>query len=308
MKTNARALQRLVGSIRLVEAGRGGGGGVPPLRLELLPTTPPSVSKVCPPSLYLSLDDRRGDDTVGAMKTRTPRPASFVGYLRVSREDQGRSGLGLEAQTAAIRKYVEDVGGRLVELVVEVDSGDNDDRPELGRALKLVTRLGATLVVAKLDRLARSVAKGAAVLRDPNVKVKVADSPEASVLELHLRLALAQEERRLISERTIAALAATKAKGTKLGSARPGHWRGREEARRRGAARGAAAAAAARRAASAPMLEQARGIVEAHPTASLRELAAALEAAGVLTATGCTTWTACGVQRLRRALETVGAP
>lgn len=295
---SARGNRPVLGAVRLVDSGK-----APALRLELLPDPANPLGS----SLFLCLDDRRGGDTMRGMKTRTTRPSPFVGYVRVSTAEQGRSGLGLEAQTAAIRKYVDEAGGRLVELVVEQDSGDNDDRPELGRALALVVRLGATLVVHKLDRLARSVAKGAAVLRDPNVKVRVADSPEASKLELHLRLALAEEERRLIAERTAAALAAAKARGVKLGSSRPGHWVGREAARRRGAAAGNAASAAARRAASAPMLEQARPIVAAHAEASLRQLGKALEAAGVATATGCTSWSACAVQRLRRALEAAGA-
>jgi DNA invertase Pin-like site-specific DNA recombinase len=171
----------------------------------------------------------------------------------------------------------------------------------LAKALALVARLRGVLVVSKLDRLARSVALVARTLRE-GVKVRVASSPEASTLELHLRAALAEEERRLIAERTKAALAAAKARGTKLGSARPGHWRGREAARLRGAKAATAAAAAARREAAAPLMAQAAPIVAAHPNATLRQLAAELERAGVATATGCPKWSACGVARLRKAL------
>jgi DNA invertase Pin-like site-specific DNA recombinase len=119
---------------------------------------------------------------------------------------------------------------------------------------------------------------------------------------LHLFMEMARVEARLISERTKAALAAAKARGTKLGSARAGHWRGREAARLRGAKAATAAAAAARRAAAAPLLAQAAPIVAAHENATLRQLAAELERAGVATVTGCQKWSACGVARLRKAL------
>jgi DNA invertase Pin-like site-specific DNA recombinase len=232
----------------------------------------------------------------------TKRPVPCVAYIRVSTEEQSKSGLGLEAQEHACRESVEDMGGRLVEVIREQDSGDNDDRPGLAKALALVARLRGVLVVSKLDRLARSVALVARVLREGVVKVRVASSPEASTLELHLRAALAEEERRLIGERTKNALAAAKKRGTKLGSARPGHWKGREAARLRGAKAATAAAAAARREAAAPLLAQAAPIVAAHENATLRQLAAALERAGVATATGCPKWTATGVARLRKAL------
>jgi DNA invertase Pin-like site-specific DNA recombinase len=289
----------LAGGVLVVEAARGVGGGVPPFRLELLEQDPPGARGQSLSNLYLSLDDRQGGDTVSPMSTKRPVPC--VAYIRVSTEEQSKSGLGLEAQEHACRESVEDMGGRLVEVIREQDSGDNDDRPGLAKALALVARLRGVLVVSKLDRLARSVALVARTLR-AGVKVRVASSPEASVLELHLRAALAQEERRLIGERTKAALAAAKARGTKLGSARAGHWKGREAARLRGAKAATAAAAAARREAAAPLLAQAAPIVAADENASLRQLAAELERAGVATATGCQKWSACGVARLRKAL------
>ena len=296
-----RKRRPLAGSVLVVEASKGVGGGVPPFRLEHLEQAPPVRHQAPGGNLYLSLDDRRGGDTVSPMSTSTKRPVPCVVYVRVSTEEQGRSGLGLEAQERACRESVEELGGRLVEVVSETSSGDNDERPGLAKALALVARLRGVLVVAKLDRLARSVALVARTLRE-GVKVRVASSPEASTLELHLRAALAEEERRLIGERTKAALAAAKARGTKLGSARPGHWKGREAARLRGAKAATVAAAAARREAAVPLLAQAAPVVAANPNASLRELAAELERAGVATATGCTTWTATGVARLRKAL------
>ena len=294
-----RKRRPLAGGVLVVAtAGKGGGGGGTPLRLELLDVDPPARLQAADLHLYLSLDDRRGGDTVSPM---SKRPTPCVVYVRVSTEEQGKSGLGLEAQEAACRTSVEELGGRLVEVIREQDSGDNDDRPGLAKALALVTRLRGVLVVAKLDRLSRTVALVARTLRE-GIKVRVAASPEASTLELHLRAALAEEERRMIGERTKAALAAAKARGTKLGSARPGHWKGREAARLRGAKAATVAAAAARREAAVPLLAQAAPVVAANPNASLRELAAELERAGVATATGCTTWTATGVARLRKAL------
>jgi len=295
-----RKRRPLAGGVLVVEAARGVGGGVAPFLLELLEQAPPARHQAPGGNLYLSVDDRRGGDTVSPMSTKRPVPC--VVYVRVSTEEQGRSGLGLEAQERACRESVEELGGRLVEVISEQDSGDNDKRPGLAKALALVARLRGVLVVAKLDRLARSVALVARVLREGVVKVRVAASPEASTLELHLRAALAEEERRLIGERTKNALAAAKARGTKLGSARPGHWKGREAARLRGAKAATAAAAAARREAAAPLLVQAAPVVAAHPNASLRELAAVLESAGIATATGCPKWTATGVARLRKAL------
>lgn len=248
--------------------------------------------------VYLTLDDQQGSATLRDM---SKRPDAFVIYLRVSTDEQGRSGLGLDAQRTACEEFVRAAGGRLVEVVEEVASGGDDDRPGLHRALQLAARANATLLVAKLDRLGRSVALVAQTLRS-STQLKVAEHPDASVLELHLRAVVGEEERRLIRERTRAALAEAKRKGKALGSARPGHWDGREDRRLAGSITGAARAAEARRKRAAGLLAQARPIVEAHADASLRALAAALEAAGVLTATGCTTWTPTGVQRLRAAL------
>jgi DNA invertase Pin-like site-specific DNA recombinase len=276
--------------VRVVEAGKGLG-----YLVELHPPTPGS--------LYLSLDDPRRSDTLGGMKS-TSKPETFVAYVRVSTQEQGRSGLGLEAQEAAVRGLVEARGGRLLELVTEVASGDNDYRPELGRAVALAVRTGATLVVAKLDRLARAVAKVATLLRD-GLKVRVADCPEASTLELHLRATIAEEERRLISQRTKEALEAARRRGVKLGSARPGHWDGNEDARARGQRQAVHAAATARKEALASLLEQARPVVEGMRGSSLREIAAALQGAGVLTSRGCEVWTATGVKRLLQSLATV---
>lgn len=277
-----------VWSLRVAQAT--GSTGATRYRLELVDAD----------GLYLTLDDHRGSDTVTRMTT-TRKLAPFVIYLRCSTTEQARSGLGLDAQLAACRAYVREQGGRIVEEITEVESGSNDDRPGLARAMAMTARVNGTLVVAKLDRLGRSVAKVATVLKS-GLKVRVAESPEASTLELHLRAVVAEEERRAIAARTTAALAEARRRGVKLGSAREGHWQGREEARRRGSLAGSVAAAMRRRERSAGLLEQARPILAATEGQSLRAQAQALEAAGVLTPSGQVQWTATGVKRLRALL------
>ena len=139
----------------------------------------------------------------------------FVTYLRVSTERQGQSGLGLEAQRAAVAAHVL-VRGEVVSEFVEVESGKRADRPELARALAEAKRAGAVLLIAKLDRLARNVAFIANLL-ESGVEVTAADMPEANRFVLHIMAAVAEQEGRAISERTRAALAAAKARGIKLG-------------------------------------------------------------------------------------------
>jgi len=139
----------------------------------------------------------------------------FVAYYRVSTAKQGRSGLGLEAQRASVQSYVKD--GQIIAEYVEVESGKRNDRPELAKAIEHARREEATLIIAKLDRLARSVAF-IFTLRDSGVRFIACDMPEANTLTIGLLAALAQHERELISERTKAALAAKKARGCFLGS------------------------------------------------------------------------------------------
>ena len=249
--------------------------------------------------LYISLDGQRENDTTRGMSSA--RVESFVVYVRVSTEEQGKSGLGLDAQLASCRAFVERQGGRIVEEIREVDSGANDERLGLARAMALAVRTRGTLLVAKLDRLGRSVALVASTLKSGQ-KVRVADYPDASTLELHLRAVIAEEERRLIGERTRSALAQAKLRGVALGSARSGHWEGREDRRRAGGIAGCAAAVLARRERAAGMLEQARPIVEANASVSLRALGECLRAAGVLTAHGLEQWTPASVKRLREQL------
>lgn len=169
----------------------------------------------------------------------------IVTYYRVSTKQQGESGLGLEGQRAAVEAYCRQIDGRIKSNYTEVESGKLADRPELARALAHARRSKATLVVAKLDRLARNVAFLSALM-DSSVPFVACDNPHANRLTLHILAAVAEAEAKAISDRTKAALNAYKARGGKLGSARPGHWDGREERRRAGAAKAAAASAQVR--------------------------------------------------------------
>jgi DNA invertase Pin-like site-specific DNA recombinase len=141
----------------------------------------------------------------------------IINYYRVSTAKQGRSGLGLEAQRAAILSFCANRGCEPLGEYVEVESGKHDDRPELAKALHHARVTGATLVIAKLDRLSRNLAFLAA-LQDAGTKFVAADMPEANELTIHIMAAMAQAERKAISRRTKEALAVAKARGTKLGN------------------------------------------------------------------------------------------
>jgi DNA invertase Pin-like site-specific DNA recombinase len=143
----------------------------------------------------------------------------FVSYLRVSSAQQGQSGLGLEAQRAAVDGYLNGGNWKLVQELVEVESGKRNDRPKLAEALRLCRRHKATLVIAKLDRLARNV-HFISGLMESDVEFVAADRPKADRFELHLYAAFAEKEGKDISIRTKAALAAAKARGTRLGGRR----------------------------------------------------------------------------------------
>jgi len=141
---------------------------------------------------------------------------TYVGYYRVSTDRQGRSGLGLEAQRAAVAGYLDGGNWTLLDTFTEVESGRRNDRPELAKALDLCRRRKATLVIAKLDRLARNVAF-IANLMDADVEFVAVDMPEATRITLHIYAAMAEHEAEQVSQRTKAALAAAKARGRKLG-------------------------------------------------------------------------------------------
>ena len=141
----------------------------------------------------------------------------FVPYYRVSTDRQGRSGLGLEAQQKAVRDYLNGGAWEIVAEFVEIESGKRADRPELAKALEVCRKHKAKLVIAKLDRLSRNLAF-IATMMESGVEFMAVDDPHASKLTLHILAAVAEHEREAISERTKAALAAAKARGTRLGT------------------------------------------------------------------------------------------
>jgi DNA invertase Pin-like site-specific DNA recombinase len=143
----------------------------------------------------------------------------FVGYLRASTDKQSRSGLGLEAQQAAVEQYVAGCRGIMVADFIEIESGRRADRPKLVEALRLCRVHGATLVIAKLDRLARNVAF-ISHLMDGAVEFVAVDFPMANRLTLHILAAVAEHEAHIIRDRTRTALTAAKARGVKLGGDR----------------------------------------------------------------------------------------
>ena len=141
----------------------------------------------------------------------------FVSYLRVSTDRQGKSGLGLEAQRNAVADYLNGGNWELIAEFVEVETGKRDDRPKLREALHRAKVTGATLVIAKLDRLSRNLAFIAA-LQDSGAKFVAADMPEANETMIQFMAVIAQHERKMISTRTKAALAAARARGKRLGN------------------------------------------------------------------------------------------
>lgn len=141
----------------------------------------------------------------------------FVGYYRVSTRRQGESGLGLEAQKETISCYLNGGNWELIGEFTEIESGKKDDRPELSKALQLCRITGATLIIAKLDRLARNVAF-ISRLMEGGVDFIACDFPQANRLTVHIIAAVAEHEREMISKRTREALAAKKARGERLGT------------------------------------------------------------------------------------------
>ncbi|HMH12111.1 MAG TPA: recombinase family protein [Edaphobacter sp.] len=218
----------------------------------------------------------------------------FVSYLRVSTARQGVSGLGLEAQREAVASYLD--GGRwtLVEEVVEVESGKRNDRPAIAEALRLCRLHQATLVIAKLDRLARNV-HFISSLMESGVEFVAVDFPQANRLTVHILAAVAEHEATMISARTVAALAAAKVRGVALGGRRG------DPARMSAvAAKGNKASAAARSAKAAKRNADVLPVIEGLRVAgisSFRQIAAELNQRGITTPRGCE-WSAVQVQRI----------
>ena len=215
---------------------------------------------------------------------------SYVGYARVSTDGQGRSGLGLEAQEATIRRHLRDDDKLLMPIMVEVESGKRADRPVLAAALARCRLTGATLLLAKLDRLSRDRGFVGAVLAG-GVPVEFCDIPASKgatgAFILGIMAEVAQLEAGLISERTKAALAASKARGTVLGGYRGGP-----------PPNGALGAAENRKRADAFATRVAPMAFEMHERGlSLHAIAASLTEQGIVTPRGGA-WTATAVRRV----------
>ena len=221
---------------------------------------------------------------------------SFVSYLRVSTQKQGQSGLGLEAQRKAVENYLNCGDWNLIEEVVEVESGKKNKRPKLNEAIELCKASGATLVVAKIDRLTRDAAF-LLNLKDAGIDFIAADMPEANRLTIGIMALVAEQEREAISKRTKEALAAAKVRGVQLGAYRDGNFVGRvgtsKDAKNASEAR--TALYRSRAAAKLPMIKK----VDPDNSLSLRGIAQKLNDLGVPTISGKGNWSANSVRRLK---------
>lgn len=214
----------------------------------------------------------------------------FVAYYRVSTDKQGASGLGLEAQQEAVERHVRVAGGRILDTFREVESGKRNDRPQIAAAITACRMRRAILVIAKLDRLARNVAF-VSNLMESGVEFVACDNPHATRLTIHILAAVAEYEAKAISERTIAALTAAKARGVKLGN--PRLLAGDREAGRH--------ATEIRSARSVQHAGDVMPFIAAAQKAgcvSLRQIAAALTARGIRTPSGSEQWLPSQVQRI----------
>jgi DNA invertase Pin-like site-specific DNA recombinase len=213
----------------------------------------------------------------GAMK-----PA--IGYIRVSTARQGRSGLGLEAQQAAIARFAEAEAFKLLETFTETESGADDDRAGLNAAIERARKIKAPIICAKLDRLSRDVhfISGLMKHRVPFIVAELGADTDPFLL--HIYAALAEKERALISRRTKDALAAAKARGVVIGGMRDKSLELQAEAVERA--------------------ETLRGVFVELAALSHRGAAKALNARDIPTATG-KAWTAVQVTRVRERLGLV---
>ena len=238
----------------------------------------------------------------------------FISYIRVSTAKQGASGLGVDAQRKAVSDYLNGGKWSLVAEMVEVESGKRDDRPKLAEALSLCRIHGATLVVAKLDRLSRDAAF-LMTLKKSGVRFVAADMPAANEMVVGIMAVVAQAEREMISARTKAALAAkadwysklddagrgeltAKGKPTRLGGTTWDHLKGETADRGRSVGIETRRAKAKSRAVDlAPILADIRSM----GASSLREIAAGFNERGIPTAQGGA-WSAVQVSRLLDAI------
>ena len=214
---------------------------------------------------------------------------AYIAYLRVSTQKQGDSGLGLEAQESAIARYT--ANSTVLATFRAVESGKRSDRPELRKALDMAKRTGATLVIAKLDRLARNV-HFISGLMEAGVDFVACDMPQANRLTLHIMAAMAEHEGHAISDRTRSALAAAKARGVTLGG-----YRGKgapDQATRQKAAQTLTKAADERAKLVQPVIDELR----ASGVTSLAAIATELNARSIAAPRGGH-WSAMAVKRVQ---------
>lgn len=219
----------------------------------------------------------------------------FVAYYRVSTRRQGQSGLGLEAQRAAVSEFLGGKEHKLLKEFTETESGTKNGRPELAAAMEACRLYQAKLVIAKLDRLARNAAFLLS-LRDAGVDFVCCDMPDANRLTVGILAMVAEDEAERISHRTKVALAAAKARGVQLGTAGARNLKNRTVGSRRGNEKKTELAEArARELSSFVMPLRAQGL-------SLRAIADRLNEADIPTPRGLA-WKAPQVQRLLKRLE-----
>lgn len=223
----------------------------------------------------------------------------YVSYLRVSTQKQGATGLGIEAQRRAVSDYLNGGRWKLIAEFVEVESGKNTERKQLHEALRACRLHGATLVVAKLDRLARN-AHFLLGLQQSGVDFVACDMPSANKMTVGIMAIVAEDARRTISDNTRRALEAAKARGVKLGS--PRNLSSKARAKGNAESAEARALSALQRAQDlAPTLAE----IQANGVTSLRQIAEALNKRGIPTAREGQ-WTAVQVQRVIARLNAGG--
>lgn len=224
----------------------------------------------------------------------------FVSYCRVSTQKQGTSGLGLEAQQKAIADYLNGGTWELIGEFVEVESGKNNDRPKLKAALKQCALTGATLIIAKLDRLARNVAF-ISHLMDSEVDFVAVDFPQANRLTVHILAAVAEHEGKMISERIKAAHQAYEDRGGKQYNIERGKrgWGNPQNLTPEQQAKGGKIGSLKLTIQADVFAAEMIPIIQTYKNQSLHQIAANLNAAHYKTARGKTgTWTAQAVKNV----------
>jgi len=208
------------------------------------------------------------------------RPA--IGYIRVSTAKQGRSGLGLEAQQEALQRFAEANGFAFLETLTEVESGGEDNRPELTKAIARAKKERAHVIVAKLDRLSRDVHYISGLMKHRVPFIVAELGADTDPFMLHIYAALAEKERLMISQRTKAAMKAAKARGVSIGGLRDKGEELQREAKERA--------------------EGLRSVFEELSGMSARRAAKELNARGIPTFSG-SKWYATQVIRVRERLQ-----